>query len=66
MPKEGELAGGRDIRGGLESTPGVLKAGLAVRNYRPSWANEFVEVQVPGVALSDFRFFRQPGNGYVR
>ena len=59
MPKEGETPSSRtDVRGGLESVPGVKKNGRTVRNHIPSWAKVAYRVRVPGIQDEDFKFFR--------
>ena len=58
--KEGQVTGGRDVRGGLESVPGVEEGGIPVRNYRPSWSLKYPEMHAPNVPPSKFKFFRAP------
>lgn len=60
MPKEGEYTGGSAVGGGLEWTYPLTK-----RNYRPSWALTYEAESVAGVRPWAFKFYKQPGNGYV-
>ena len=68
MPKEGDATDGVDVGGGLETVAGVTKAGKAVRNYAPSFADSpnFVLLSVPGVLPATFKFYRSLGTGHVR
>lgn len=68
MPREGAAVGRADIRGGLESIPGVIdpNTNQPYRNYKPGWAIESERVDVPGVLPSKFRFYKIPGIGPVR
>lgn len=61
MPAEGQDTKGFDVRGGLETIPG-----LATRRHRPGWSLHFEPCDVPGVRPSYFRFFRAAGVGPVR
>ncbi len=61
MPKEGASKterAGFDLTDELESVPGVMESGKAVRDYPPSWAAGFREESVNGVPKATFRFFR--------
>ncbi len=58
MPVEGETKPHIDIRGGLESVPGVTRGGRAVKNYRPLWATQFARVPTPQIPEKMFKFYR--------
>lgn len=66
MPKKGDDTHGRDVQGGLEQVPGVLGPdNRPIQNYRPGWANSFIQKHVPSVPELQFKFYEQPGIGYV-
>ena len=58
MPAEGETKPGIDIRGGLESVPGVTRNGRAVRNYFPSWVQGSSRVLAPQIPEKTFKFYK--------
>ncbi len=61
MPKEGDTtSSAADVRGGLESIPGVTKNGRPVQNYRPGWAKNYGSIRIPGIQDKDFKFYRLP------
>ena len=67
MPKEGESTQGVDVGGGLESVPGVTDStGKPAKNYAPSFALTFTPKPVEGIPERTFKFYQQPGSGYVR
>ena len=60
MPKKGDkIPPGVDIRGGLESVPGVTENGKPIQNYAPGWTGSYQRVMVPTVAEKVFKFYRQ-------
>jgi hypothetical protein len=67
MPKEGESTEGIDVSGGLESVPGVTDGqGKPVKNYAPGFSLTFTPKPIAGVPERTFKFYQQPGSGYVR
>ena len=66
MPKKGEATAGIDVGGGLESVPGVTRAGVPIESYAPSFALTFTQKVVAGIPEKTFKFYQQPGSGYVR
>ena len=61
MPKEGETPSFQaDVRGGLESVPGVTKHGRPTRNYFPGWVKHFSSIRSPGTQDKDMKFYRLP------
>ena len=58
MPIEGDTKPHIDIRGGLESVPGVTRNGRAVRNYFPGWVHRFSRVLTPQIPEKTFKFYR--------
>ncbi len=66
MPKKGDPTTGIDVSGGLESVLGVKDGGRPVQNYRPGWTLTFEQKIVSTVPEATFKFYKQPGTGYVR
>lgn len=66
MPKPGDSTSGVDVEGGLESVPGVARAGKPIQNYAPSFALTFTPKPMPSIPEKTFKFYRQPGSGHVR
>jgi hypothetical protein len=66
MPKAGDATDGIDVGGGLETVPGVTQGGKPIQNYAPAFALSFTQKTVAGVPEKTFKFYQQPGSGYVR
>ena len=47
MPEEGESTAGFDVKGGVESTPGLVR-----KNYRPGFVSTYTRVNVTGCRKS--------------
>ncbi len=68
MPKEGEpVPKGADIKGGLESVPGVVGDDLQtpVRNYRPGWTSRFQPSKPAGIPPAIAKFYTDQDLGRV-
>ncbi len=63
MPKEGNPTAKFDVKGGLETVPGVVDraTGVPVRNYRPGFGSnpQFIQQNVPGIEDRSFKFYRR-------
>ncbi len=60
MPEEGESTAGNDVKGGLETTPGLKR-----KNYRPGYAATYEAVGAAGVQEKYLKLYKQPGDGRV-